>query len=164
MRALVTYPSFKTDVAIRRAYSLFAAVAETFGYDAVTRLVSWVGLPTEKLDTTEGLAFARWERQALERNLGIEAWGPVCLAIAETDLSADLDRLAAAELPVLLLGGGEGPVGLDAPAIRSQLDEFLDLVPTARPHLVGDAGGTYCVLEEPQACVDAVRAFLRDVV
>lgn len=160
VRSLVTYPSFKTDVAARRAYMLFAEVVEVFGFDAVTRLVSWVGLPPQKLETEEGLAFARWEREALERNLALEAWTPVCRAIAETDLTADLDRVAAAGTPTLLLGGDAGPVGLDAPLIRAQLDAFRERVPTAETHVVTGTGGTYCVLEDAAACVGAVRTFL----
>ena len=163
VHALVTYPSFKTDVAMRRAYMLFAEVVEVFGYDAVTRLVSWVGLPGEKLETDEGIAFARWEREALERNLAVEAWSPVCRAIAETDLSADLGRIAEADLPVLLLGGDAGPVGLDAAPIRAQLEKMLTRVPGARAHTVRGTGGTYCVLEEPAACVRAVREFLAEL-
>jgi len=160
VRALVTYPSYKTDVAMRRAYMLFAEVAETFGFDAVTRLVSWVGLPPEKLDTPEGLAFARWERDALEKNLSIEAWQPVCRAIAETDLTSDLERIAESDMPVLLLGGDAGPVGLDSPPIRAQLKTFLERLPNAATHVVPGTGGTYCVLEDAAACASAVRSFL----
>lgn len=161
VRALVTYPSFRTDASMRRAYMLFADVVEAFGYDAVTRLVSWVGLPPERLRSEEGLAFERWESQALERNLSVEAWRPVCRAIAETDLTADLERLAAARIPVLLLGGDAGPVGLDAAPVRAQLEEFAARVPGTATHVVEGTGGTYCVLEDPQACADAVRGFLQ---
>ena len=160
--ALITYPSYKTDVASRRAYELFAEVAEVFGFEAVTRLVSWVGLPPEKLETSEGIAFARWERDALERNLPIEAWGPVCRAIAMTDLTSDLERIADADIPVLLLAGNAGPVGVDAGPIKAQLDEFHRRVPRARAQIVPGTGGTYCVLEDAEACLAAARSFLAE--
>ena len=77
-------------------------------------------------------------------------WGTSTGALVSLHFAArhpERVRIAASEIPVLLLGGTAGPVGLDAPPIRAQRDTFLSRVPRA----------------QSEACVKAVRAFLGEL-
>lgn len=160
VRALVTYPVHKTDIGLRKAFEVFVDVFEAFGWEAFARIVSWIGLAETRLNTPEGIEFTQWEAGALARNLNPEAVRRVCEAVADCDLSWDLPRLRC---PVLLLGGVSGPLGLDAPGIRAQLDAFRVAVPGAEVASIPDAGGTYCVLEEPERTAAAAVEWLLKV-
>jgi pimeloyl-ACP methyl ester carboxylesterase len=43
VRALVTYSMFKADAGFRNAFEGFRLIGETFGYDALACLTSWIG-------------------------------------------------------------------------------------------------------------------------
>jgi hypothetical protein len=140
---------------------LFADVLETFGWAGFARLVSWLGLSEQALSSPASIAFVEWETQALARNLTVEAVRPICEAISVADLTGDLAGIT--DVPVLLLGGDAGQLGLDAPAVRVLLDEFLQDVPGAQVAKIAGTGGTYCVLENPEESTRAAVEFIRSV-
>lgn len=155
---LITYPAHRTPLEGRAVYRLFADVVETLGWAAFARLVSWLGLAEETLGSVSGIEFTAWEADALARNLTIEAVRPTCEAIPVADLTGDLPCLR--EVPVLLLGGAGGQLGLDRDAVRPLLEEFCAVVPGAQVAKIERAGGTYCVLEDPEASTRAAIDFL----
>lgn len=159
--ALVTYPQHKTPLGFRKAYDLFVDVFETFGWDAFIRIVTWIGLPEERLDSEEGLAFARWERAAIEARVSPEAMRQVCAAARDCDLTSDLARLAG--IPILTVAGDSGPLGVESPGIKELASEFATLAPHAETYVVKGTGGTYCVLERPEESARAVLDWLARV-
>jgi pimeloyl-ACP methyl ester carboxylesterase len=66
VRALITYPYFKTEPELRRVYQCYQHIFDVFGWEGITRILSWIGSPAERLHSPEGIAFARWERECLE--------------------------------------------------------------------------------------------------
>src|SRR5262245_49171812 len=160
-RALVTYPYFKTEPELRRVYQCYQQIFDIFGWDGITRILSWIGMPEERLQSPEGIAFAQWERQCLERSLSPSAFHKMCQAYEYVDLTADLPRLHA--VPVLVLGGRDGPLGLETPMIHRLAEEFRAAVPHAQTQVIAGAGGTYCMLEKPEETTQAVRTYLHAV-
>ena len=158
VRTLITYPYFKTDPELRRVYQCYQHIFDVFGWDGITRILSWIGMPEERLHSPEGIAFAQWERQCLERSLSPSAFNKMCQAYEYVDLTADLPRLRS--VPVLVLGGKDGPLGLETPMIRRLAEEFRAAVPRAQTQMIAGAGGIYCMLEKPQETAQVVMTYL----
>jgi len=159
VRALITYPYFKTEPELRRVYQCYQHIFDVFGWDGITRILSWIGSPEERLNSAEGIAFARWERECLERSLSPSAFNKMCQAYEDVDLTADLGRLGT--VPVMLLAGTDGPLGLRAPLVQRLSEQFHAAVPHAHTQLIGGAGGTYCMLEKPEETAQAVITYLQ---
>ena len=57
VRAMITYPMLKGDQGFRAAFNGFQYVAETFGYEALAALTSWIGVAKENLFEAEWGAY-----------------------------------------------------------------------------------------------------------
>lgn len=157
--SLTTYPYFKTAADLRRVYQAYQVIFDVFGYAGITRILSWIGLPEERLNSPEGTAFAQWEGEVLERMVSPEAFNRFCQAYEYADLTADLPRLK--DLPVMLLLGEDGPLGMKAPLVAALLEEFQRRAPHAVVRTIPGAGGTYCPMEKPEETTKHVIDFLQ---
>jgi pimeloyl-ACP methyl ester carboxylesterase len=157
VRALVTYPMFKADVGFRKAFEGFQYVAETFGYQALAALTSWIGCAAHNVLTGRGGRLALWEEASFRRNFAIENLNETLAIFANNDLTGDLRRI---KVPTLLLLGDSGNLGAKTPAVRALVQEFRAHVRHAQVRTIPGGGGTYCMIEEPRATAAAVAGFL----
>jgi len=158
VRAMITYPMIVGDTGFRAAFGGFQSVAETFGYEALAALTSWIGVAEENLFEPEWGRMARWEAAMFRKNFSIESLAETMAIHANTDLRADLERIRA---PVLLLLGGSGKLGAGEPGVQALLDGFRARVPHAEQRIIPAGGGTYCMIERPAETAAAVREFLQ---
>ncbi len=157
VRALITYPMFKADVGFRAAFNSFQSVAETFGYQALAALTSWIGCASQNVLTARGGKIAKWEEASFKRNFAIENLNETMAIFANNDLTGDLKKI---KVPTLVLLGDSGNLGATAAGVRALLDEFCRRVRHAKVQTIPRAGGTYCMIEEPAATAAAVIRFL----
>jgi pimeloyl-ACP methyl ester carboxylesterase len=158
VRAVITYPMFKADPGFRSAFDGFTKIGETFGYEALAALTSWIGVARENLFTAKWGELARWEAETFRKNFSIESLGATMAIVAGNDFSADLGKL---KMPTLVLMGESGNLGYEAPGNRALAEEFLGRVPHATLTRIPRGGGTYCMIEEPEATARAVLEFVR---
>jgi len=157
VRAMITYPMFKADPGFRSAFDGFTKIGETFGYEALAALTSWIGVAAENLFTAEHGKLARWEAECFRANFSIESLGATMDIVAGNDFTSELAKI---KVPTLLLMGQSGNLGYDAPGNRALADEFLRHVPHAELAVIPRGGGTYCMIEEPEATAQAVIRFV----
>jgi pimeloyl-ACP methyl ester carboxylesterase len=160
VRAVITYPMFKADPGFRNAFDGFTKVGETFGYEALAALTSWIGVASENLFTAKHGELARWEAETFARNFSIESLAATMAIVAGNDFTSDLDKI---KVPTLLLMGESGNLGYAAPGNRALADQFLERVPHAKLEVIPRGGGTYCMIEEPQATAEAALRFVRSL-
>jgi pimeloyl-ACP methyl ester carboxylesterase len=158
VRAVITYPMFKADPGFRNAFDGFTKIGETFGYEALAALTSWIGVARENLFTARWGELAKWEAETFRRNFSIESLGATMAIVAGNDFTADLGRI---KVPTLVLMGESGNLGYEAPGNRALADEFLRHVPHATLERIPRGGGTYCMIEEPEATAAAVLRFVK---
>jgi 3-oxoadipate enol-lactonase len=158
VRAVITYPMYKADPGFRAAFDGFTRIGETFGYEALAALTSWIGVARENLFTERWGELARWEAQTFRRNFSIESLAATMAIVAGNDFTADLVKL---KVPTLVLMGESGNLGYEMPGNRALADEFLRLVPQATLKRIPAGGGTYCMIEQPVATAEAVLEFMR---
>jgi pimeloyl-ACP methyl ester carboxylesterase len=157
VRALITYPMFKADAGFRQAFDAFKTIGETFGYDALATLTSWIGCAQSNVFGPRQGEIARWESACFAENFSLETLAETMRIVATNDFSSDVARIRC---PVLVLMGESGNLGYAQPGNRILTDEFLALAPHARLHLIADGGGTYCMIEQPHATAHAVIDFI----
>ena len=157
VRAMITYPMFKADVGFRAAFDGFTTVGETFGYDALACLTSWIGCAEENLFTERQGKMARWESECFQRNFDMATLAETMRIVALNDFTADLDKIT---VPTLLLMGQSGHLGYDAPGNRALADEFCERVAHAEQAIIPGGGGTYCMIEVPVPTAQAVIDFV----
>jgi pimeloyl-ACP methyl ester carboxylesterase len=157
VRAVITYPMFKADPGFRNAFDGFRRVGETFGYEALAALTSWIGVAAENLFEPEWGRLAKWEAETFRRNFSIESLAATMAIVAGNDFSSELGKI---KVPTLLLMGASGNLGYDSPGNRALADEFQRLMPHAKLAVIPRGGGTYCMIEQPEATVAAVREFV----
>lgn len=157
IKAIITYPMFKADPGFRAAFDYFSGVCETFGYDALACLTSWIGCASENIFEPAQGKMARWEAACFQKNFSVETIAETMAIVGTNDFTSDLSRL---KMPCLLLMGESGQLGYDAPSNRALADEFQAAVPHARLTTIPRAGGTYCMIEEPKPTAAAVVDFI----
>jgi pimeloyl-ACP methyl ester carboxylesterase len=160
VRGLITYPMFKADAGFRQAFDGFTAIGETFGYDALACLTSWIGCAESNVFGLRQGEIARWEAACFEQNFSLNTLAETMRIVATNDFTSDVPRL---QCPVLVLMGESGHLGYGEPGNRALAEEFLALAPEATLELVGDGGGTYCMIEQPEATANAVIAFIESL-
>jgi len=160
VRAVITYPMFKADPGFRNAFDGFTKIGETFGYEALAALTSWIGVASENLFQPRWGELAKWEAECFRRNFSIESLAATMAIVAGNDFSSDLAKL---RVPTLVLMGQSGNLGYDAAGNRALADEFLRRVPHAELAVIPRGGGTYCMIEEPVATAAAATAFIRSL-
>lgn len=153
VRGVITYPMFKADSGFRNAFDGFTKIGETFGYEALAALTSWIGVAAENLFTAEWGRLAKWEAECFRQNFSMESLGATMGIVAGNDLTSDLGRI---KVPTLVLMGESGNLGYAAPGNRALAEEFLRRVPQAVLSVIPRGGGTYCMIEEPEATAAAV--------
>jgi pimeloyl-ACP methyl ester carboxylesterase len=158
VRAVITYPMFKADPGFRSAFDGFTKIGETFGYEALAALTSWIGVARENLFTAKWGELAQWEAETFRKNFSIESLGATMAIVAGNDFSSDLGKI---RVPTLVLMGDSGNLGYEAPGNRALAEEFLRRVPHATLARIPRGGGTYCMIEEPEATAKAVLEFVR---
>jgi pimeloyl-ACP methyl ester carboxylesterase len=158
VRAVITYPMFKADPGFRSAFDGFTKIGETFGYEALAALTSWIGVARENLFTAKWGELAQWEAETFRKNFSIESLGATMAIVAGNDFSSDLGKI---RVPTLVLMGDSGNLGYEAPGNRALAEEFLRRVPHATLTRIPRGGGTYCMIEEPEATAKAVLEFVR---
>jgi 3-oxoadipate enol-lactonase len=157
VKAMITYPMFKADPGFRSAFDGFTKIGETFGYEALAALTSWIGISTEGLFKAEWGRRAKWEAQKFRDNFSLESLGATMDIVAGNDFTSELGKI---KVPTLLLMGQSGNLGYDAPGNRALADEFLRHVPHAKLAVIPRGGGTYCMIERPRETAAAVAAFV----
>jgi pimeloyl-ACP methyl ester carboxylesterase len=160
VKAVITYPMFKADPGFRSAFDGFTKIGETFGYEALAALTSWIGVAEENLFQAEWARLAKWEADMFRKNFSIESLGATMAIVAGNDFTSELRKI---KVPTLLLMGESGNLGYNAPGNRALADEFLREVPHAKLKLIPRGGGTYCMIEQPRATGEAVIEFMRSL-
>ncbi len=158
VRAVITYPMFKADPGFRSAFDGFTKIGETFGYEALAALTSWIGVARENLFTAKWGELAQWEAETFRKNFSLESLGATMAIVAGNDFSSDLGKI---RVPTLVLMGESGNLGYEAPGNRALAEEFLRRVPHATLARIPRGGGTYCMIEEPEATAKTVLEFVR---
>jgi pimeloyl-ACP methyl ester carboxylesterase len=157
VRAVITYPMFKVDPGFKNAFESFTRIGETFGYDALASLTSWIGVAAENLFRPKWAEIAKWESEMFRKNFSIESLGAIMAIVSANDLSGDLDKLKA---PTMLLLGESGNLGYATVGNRELTDEFMRRVPHAVLKVIPLSGGTYCMVEAPEVTAAAVIEFV----
>ena len=160
VKAVITYPMFKADAGFRSAFDGFTKIGETFGYEALAALTSWIGVSAENLFRPEWGRLARWEARMFRKNFGMESLGATMAIVAGNDFTSELNKI---KVPTLVLMGQSGNLGYDAPGNRALADEFLRHVPQAKLKLIARGGGTYCMIERPRETATAVARFVESL-
>jgi len=157
VHALVTYPNFRGDDVTARALGVFGQVAETFGFEAMAVLASWLGGAEELMSSGRWATFAQWEASCFADHLTLRELGYTLSAFSSYDLGS---QLAAVRAPTLVLMGESGRLGYAASRGRALVEEFQAAVAHAQIATVAGGGGTYCMLDRPRETLAALAAFL----
>ena len=70
------------------------------------------------------------------------------------------EQLHTIKCPTLVLMGDSGHLGYGEAGNRALAEEFIALAPNASLKLIADGGGTYCMIETPEATAAAVVEFI----
>lgn len=73
VKGVITYPMFKADPGFRNAFDGFTKIGETFGYEALAALTSWIGVARENLFTAKWAGLAEREAVTFRRNFSIDS-------------------------------------------------------------------------------------------
>jgi len=160
VKAMITYPMFKADAGFRSAFQYFSGVCETFGYDALACLTSWIGCAEENIFQASQGEMAKWESECFARNFSVETISETMDIVATNDFTSDLAKI---KVPSMLLMGESGHLGYKSPGTRALADEFLSHVPQAVLKTIAEGGGTYCMIEKPKETADAVIDFVKNL-
>ena len=160
VKAMITFPMFKADAGLRRAFDGFAAIGETFGYEALAALTSWIGCSDENLFEPEHGRLARWEAECFRANFSIETLGQTMAIVAANDFTSELAKI---RVPTLLLVGDSGQLGASSPGTRALIEQFMSHVPHATLTTIPQGGGTYCMVERPDETAAAVIDYVKSL-
>lgn len=151
VQSLVTFPMFAAGPPARQKAATYLALAENFGYQALARFTQWIGCGEKYVYGAKGDEIAKFEAEVFARNFSISAINKIMDVYFNCDLSADVAKL---RMPVMLYLGASGNNGADA--LKPAVDGFLKLCPKAQLKIVPELGGTYLMVEEPEAAAPAV--------
>ncbi len=154
---LITYPSFKAGPSAHEVFETFRMVGETLGYEALAKVTQWIGAAEHHVYSQEGHDFVQWERDCFARNFDMNRFGDILDVFVGLDLTGDVKAL---QMPILLLMGGSGIMGASGSRIAEAAESFRALAPQAETAIIPDGGGTYCMIEEPEATAPVVMDFL----
>jgi pimeloyl-ACP methyl ester carboxylesterase len=157
VRALVMHPFIRSTGGGRRVFDGFVTIAESFGYEALALFSAWIGCAGEHDLQPEMLELARFEAGSFRRNFALDELRAILAALDGIDVSDDLRRIS---VPVLALLGASGRMGAEQGGTARSIEELRSLVSHAEVAIVPGGGGTYCMIEQPQATVAALDAFI----
>ena len=147
VRSVITYPSFKTNAASRKTFQSFQDIADTFGYEALARLTSWIGCAEQNAFGQVGNEVALYEIEAFKRNFSLESLPKTLETFAHVDLTSDLEKLT---VPVLVLLGDSGKLGGKTAGMAEAVRLFQAHCRQSQVVQIEDGGGTYCMIEKPR--------------
>ena len=158
LKSLITFPSFRYSASSRQKAQTYLGLAENFGYQALAKFTQWIGCGEKYIYGAKGDEIAKFETDAFARNFTIASLSKIMEAFYHCDLAPDVKKLT---MPVLLLMGTSGQNGSDHPNIKSSVDDFKKLCPRAEVATLEGAGGTYCMVEEPEATAPLVLDWVK---
>lgn len=91
----------------------FRVVGESFGYEALALLIAWIGCAGEAAMTPAMLELARFEAIAFERRIDLVRLGEILDELITADVTEAVATLDERELPMLVLIGRSGRMGVD---------------------------------------------------
>jgi pimeloyl-ACP methyl ester carboxylesterase len=155
---LMVYPTFRMTRSGAGNRDVFADLGETYGYEALGRMFQWLGCGEKNVWSAKGNEIAQYEAACFARNFSIAQMRDVLDIFSHADLSADVAKLKG---PTAILIGASGRLGSEAPNNREAIAAFRRLCPQAEVITVPDAGGTYCMIEEPERTAALAVPWLR---
>jgi pimeloyl-ACP methyl ester carboxylesterase len=72
-------------------------------------------------------------------------------------LRSELEKI---KVPTLLLLGQSGMLGSEMQSVTELMDEFKQYCPHAETVTIPEAGGTYCMYEQPEKTAKALKEFI----
>jgi pimeloyl-ACP methyl ester carboxylesterase len=160
VRSVITYPSFKANAAARKVFHSFQDIAETFGYEALARLTSWIGCADQNAFGQVGNDVALYEIEAFKRNFSLESLAKTLEVFSHIDLTSEISKL---KMPVLVLLGNSGKLGGKTAAMTEAVRLFREQCAHCQVARIEDGGGTYCMIEQPQETARAVITFIKSL-
>jgi len=157
---MITYPMFKADAAFRKAFLTFLDIGESFGYEALATFTSWVGVASSHQNTDFGNKLAIHEAGLFRANFDMEALAKILETFMHFQLRSELEKI---KVPTLLLLGSSGMLGADMPSVTQLMDEFLQYCPHTKVVTIPNAGGTYCMYEQPDKTAKALKEFINQL-
>ncbi len=150
VRAVAVHP-FLSGAGGRRVMDGFRVVGEAFGYEALALLTAWIGCAGEAAMTPAMLELARFEATAFERKIDLARLGEILDVLIAADVTEAVATLAERELPMLVLIGRSGRMGVDTKGAARAVERFREVAPAADLAVIEAGGGTYCMIEQPEA-------------
>ena len=150
VKTLITFPAYAYNEASRKKATTYVNLVRDFGYVALAKFTQWIGCGEKNIYGAKGDDIAIFEAAAFARNFGTDELPGIIDAIYATDLTEEVKTL---KMPVLMLLGGSGENGANHPKIKAGLDAFIDLCPQTETKVMDGLGGTYMLIEDPEATV-----------
>jgi pimeloyl-ACP methyl ester carboxylesterase len=160
VKSMTTYPMFKADAAFRKAFLTFQDIGESFGYEALATFTSWIGVGSNHQNTDFGNKLAIHEAGLFKANFDMEALAKTLDTFMHFQLRSELGKIS---VPTLLLLGSSGMLGAEMPSVAQLMDEFRQYCPHTKVVTIPDAGGTYCMYEQPEKTAKALKEFINQL-
>jgi len=157
VKSLITFPSFTYSAASRQKAQTYVGLAENFGYQALAKFTQWIGCGEPYLYGPVADEIAKFETDAFARNFTLASLAKIMDTYYHCDLTPDVAKLS---MPVLILMGTSGQNGAEHPNIQASLRTFKKLCPHAETKFLEGAGGTYLMIEEPEATTPMVAEWV----
>jgi len=147
VKSVITFPLFKASVAYRKAFHGFLYVVESFGYEALGKLLQWIGCADHNIFGGMSDEIAKFEAESSARNFSIESAAKIVDIFANCDLTSEVAKLTG---PTMLLMGNSGQLAADSAGTSELVEIFKSQCPHVEIALIERGGGTYCMIEEPE--------------
>lgn len=157
VRALIMYPEVTFGPENRRRLRFYADVVRHFGWEGLSAIFA-LFLPEHVRATPKAAEFASWEANIMEKYFDLESFERAVDTVASADVLASIALLK--DHPILLLAGDSGALGAGGESFKRRADAVKALAPKTQVKVIPRTGGTYSMLEEPDACVAVVTDFL----
>jgi pimeloyl-ACP methyl ester carboxylesterase len=158
-RKLVLSPGFASQAGPRlnRMQDVILGLVETVGFDGFAVLVQLMDSADANQMAGRAAEQSRFVADALKANLTPAALGKLMAVFNQVDLTTDLANLRQ---PVALLIGESGRAAASKPFMQQAVANFRSVCPHAELITIPDAGGTFTVVEQPEATAVALARFL----
>jgi pimeloyl-ACP methyl ester carboxylesterase len=159
VRALIMYPEVTFALENRMRLRFYGEVVRHFGWKGLGAIFA-LFLPDAIQGTPSAAEFVAWETRIMEEYFTLESFQRAIETVSEADVLASIHRLE--NHPILLLAGDSGLLGADGEAFKSRAAAIKKLAPRTTVKVIAESGGTYSMLEQPDASVAAIVEFLKD--
>ncbi len=161
MRALVTYPWFRSDRTWQDIFTTAEWVARVYGIRQLSRLFAGVVLSPKTLYTEDHFKYEKWSGPVYEKNVNMTSMRSLMDVLSNVDLTGDIPRI---QCPTMLLMGNDSALNDDEDMESASYDklvrDFLALKPDAKVQAIPNAGSTYCMITNPKETVELLLPFL----